>query len=113
MPATESEIVMVMTVVRNGNHAKDIADRLLDEGLAACVQELSPCKSRYVWKGKRETEEEIPLLVKCPADNAERVTSAIEAAHPYDVPEIIVIPVIGGLERYLDWVRSAKYTQSR
>jgi periplasmic divalent cation tolerance protein len=85
-----------------------VADRitsiLLAERLVACAQRLGPVTSRYQWKGSEETAEEWLVLAKTRVDLAERVVERIVAAHPYEVPEVIVVPVAGGAAAYLDWV---------
>lgn len=81
-----------------------IAEALLAERLAACVQRVGPVRSRYRWQGRLETAEEWLYLCKTTAALAPAATSRIEALHPYDTPEVVVVPLMGGLDRYLDWL---------
>ena len=94
---------MVMTTVGSTDAAEKISVLLINRRLAACVQEIS-INSRYRWKGKVNTDPEFMLLIKTASDRVEDVIAAIHEVHPYDLPEIICIPVIGGLPDYLSWV---------
>jgi len=81
-----------------------VADALLEARLAACVQVLGPMTSRYWWEGAREEATEHLLLAKTRADLVDRVVEAARGAHPYDVPEVLATPVVGGDADYLRWV---------
>ena len=94
-----------MTTVPDTKTAALVAQRLLDDRVAACVQTLSPCTSTYRWKGQIETAQEFPVLVKCAASRAQEAMQAIKDMHPYEVPEIIAIPIQGGLKEYLAWIQ--------
>jgi periplasmic divalent cation tolerance protein len=83
--------------------AERIAGSLLEQRLAACVQ-LLPIDSIYLWKGKIEKSGEILLLIKTPADHVDKAIAAIKAAHSYEVPEIIAVPIESGLPEYLAWI---------
>lgn len=72
--------------------------------LAACVNIVSGCESHYRWRGKLETAGEVRVLIKTTADRYAELEAAIRALHPYELPEIIAVPVINGLSAYLDWV---------
>ena len=99
-------VVQVTTTVESEADAERLATLLLDDRLAACVQTVGPVRSRYWWKGAQETATEFVLVVKTTAAAAGDVVRAITAAHPYDVPEVLVSPVINGHQPYLDWVAS-------
>jgi len=86
--------------------AEKLAHALVDKRLAACVNILSPCRSVYRWEGKIEDAEEFPMLIKTTRERYPALEAAIRAGHPYTVPEIIAIPLAGGLPAYLDWVES-------
>ncbi len=77
---------------------------MLEGRLAACVQVVGPVRSRYWWEGRLETAVEWLCVAKTTADRVDEVVAVIVAAHPYDTPEVIVIPVVGGNDRYLRWV---------
>jgi len=99
-----TNILIVLTNTPDRKTAEDIARALVDGGLAACANILSPCLSMYHWNGKTETAEEFPLLVKTRADRYADVERVIRARHPNELPEIVAVPVTRGLPPYLDWV---------
>ncbi len=84
--------------------AKQLAESLVAQKLAACVNILSPCQSVYTWQGNVEHASEIPLMIKSNQAHYDALEAAIIKAHPYELPEIISINVNGGLPRYLQWV---------
>lgn len=88
--------------------AQEIADALVSERLAACVNAINPVRSTYVWKAKVEREAEVTLLIKTTADRMTALTARIRAMHPYELPEVIALAVESseGHLPYLDWVRS-------
>jgi len=82
-----------------------IADALVDKGLAACVNIISSINSIYLWQGKKQSDEETLLIVKTTQDLfSEKLVPAVQEIHPYDVPEIIALPIVFGSEKYLDWI---------
>lgn len=101
-----TQLLVVLTNAPDEATAQDIAARLVEYGLAACVNVLSPCRSVYRWQGAMESTQEVPLLIKTTPARYAEVQAAIVAAHPFEVPEIIALPVGDGLPAYLDWVAS-------
>lgn len=97
------EVVTIITTVAPGEDAARIAEMLLRDRLAACVQEIA-IRSRYRWKDEIRCEPEVLLLAKTARDRAEAAVTAIRKIHPYELPEIIVLPVVGGLTDYLTWI---------
>lgn len=85
--------------------SSDLARRLLEKGLVACVS-IMPVRSLYQWNGESCDEEEHLLIMKTRRSLAGEVTRALKTMHPGEVPEIIVLPVIAGHPLYLDWVVS-------
>ena len=81
-----------------------LAESLVGARAAACVNVLAPCRSIYHWQGKTESTEEIPLLIKTTEACYAEVEHIIRELHPYELPEIILVPITGGLPAYLDWV---------
>ena len=98
-----TEAVMIMTTVKDREDAKAMASHLIRGKLAACVQELA-INSHFNWDGKTNDEPEMLLLVKTASDRVEQTVQAIKANHKYEVPEILVSPIVGGLGAYLQWV---------
>lgn len=94
----------MLTNVPDTATAHLLADTLVTQKLAACVNILSPCLSVYSWEGKLEHANEIPLLIKTSQLQYDAVQAAIIKLHPYELPEIISINVDGGLPQYLQWV---------
>ncbi|MDR3323052.1 MAG: divalent-cation tolerance protein CutA [Zoogloeaceae bacterium] len=101
---TTSSPLLVITHLPDAATAERLATLLVENGLAACVNLLAPCRSVYRWQGRLETAAEIPLFIKTRADRYEALQTAIRDLHPYDLPEIIALPIIDGLPAYLDWV---------
>jgi periplasmic divalent cation tolerance protein len=97
--------VVVLIAAPSKSEGEKIANTLLEQKLAACVNIVSPVQSLYVWEGEICSEEEALLIVKTKAAVFEgKLVPAVQALHPYEVPEIIALPVIMGSERYLDWI---------
>jgi periplasmic divalent cation tolerance protein len=84
--------------------AKRIAHLLVEERLAACVQLTPPTLSVYEWNGEVQGAEEIGLIIKTSRSVARQTIERLVELHPYDVPEAIVLPVVGGHHDYLNWV---------
>jgi periplasmic divalent cation tolerance protein len=102
--------IQVTTTTESREQAKKIADFLVEQKLAACVQILGPIESTYRWKGKIETDEEWLCLIKTQEDFFKEVESAIKEMHSYETPEIIAVPIIKGSKEYLQWLDSEIYT---
>ena len=98
------EPLLIFTNVPDLACAEKLAHALIDERAAACVNVLASSHSIYRWRGMVEKAVEIPLLIKTTAVNYARVEEIVRAQHPYDVPELIAIPITHGLPAYLDWV---------
>ncbi len=94
---------VLLTTAPDRAAAQALAHALVERRLAACVQ-LCPIDSVYRWEGQVRAEPEVLLLVKTRADLAGAVQRALAAAHPYAVPEILVLPVSSGLPAYLAWI---------
>ncbi|MDX9834686.1 MAG: divalent-cation tolerance protein CutA [Desulfobulbus sp.] len=95
--------IQVVTTAPDRASAEQIADRLLEERLAACVQ-ITPCSSRYHWQGAIEQAEEMVCTVKSRRDLFAEVCRVIRSLHPYEVPEILATPMADGNAAYLDWL---------
>jgi periplasmic divalent cation tolerance protein len=97
----------VLTVTcPNPRVAESIARALVDAGLAACGNVIGPVTSIYRWKGRLHRDSEVLLLLKTRRSLVRECTESIRAAHPYELPEILALPVVGGLPEYLAWVRA-------
>lgn len=96
--------LLVLTTVPDASRAEAIARRLVDERSAACVTIGAPVRSLYHWRGKTETADEVPMTIKTTAGCYDAVERSIRELHPYELPEIICVPITGGLAPYLDWI---------
>lgn len=86
--------------------ATRIARALVDERLAACVQVLPGMVSTYRWQGAVQVADEVLLLIKTSRACLQALEARLPALHPYDLPELIVLEAVGGLDRYLHWVEA-------
>jgi periplasmic divalent cation tolerance protein len=103
--------VIVLTNAPDRAVAEKIARMLVDEKLAACVNILGACSSVYRWQGKVETADEVPLLIKTRSEIYAEVETAIKRLHPYELPEIVAVPVAQGSAEYLEWINAATVTE--
>ncbi len=104
-------VLIVLTHAPDRDCAKRIAHALVERKLAACVNIMAECTSVYRWKGEIETASEIPLLIKTRADIYPEVEAAIKSMHPYQLPEIISLPVARGCSDYLGWISAETVTE--
>ncbi|MGQ9502377.1 MAG: divalent-cation tolerance protein CutA [Anaerolineae bacterium] len=101
----ETTYVVVLVTAPSREVGRQIANTLLERKLAACVNVIAPIESHYLWKGERCTDEEVLLLVKTRADVfADQIVPTVRALHPYEVPEIIALPILIGSADYLAWI---------
>jgi len=98
------DTLLVMTNLPDADSAEALAAALVEARVAACVNILAPCRSVYRWQGKVEAAAEAPMLIKTTTDRYAALEAAIRARHPYELPEIVAIPVVRGLPEYLAWV---------
>ncbi len=99
-----NEALLVLTNLPDRATAVRIANALITDGLAACVNILAECTSIYRWEGKIEHASEVPLLIKTTRAAYPGLENALRGLHPYELPEIIALPVSAGLPDYLNWV---------
>jgi periplasmic divalent cation tolerance protein len=93
-----------MCTCPNNTIAAEIATALVEVNLAACVNRLPGVKSWYRWEGRLEQEEEVLLLIKTVRSRYAALETTIRKLHPYDVPEVLAVPIAAGSEVYLRWV---------
>lgn len=99
------ESVRVLLCTAPPDRAEGIAEGLLQRRLAACVNVIGGVVSRYWWQDKLERDEESLLIIKCEADRVDEIVAALADLHPYEVPELLSLPVEKGNPAYLEWVR--------
>jgi len=104
------DVVILMTTVPQGGPSGERSEALIRslvaEGLAACVHCLPAGTSTYRWDGKVETASEATLLIKTVREHADAVARRVHDEHPYELPELLAVPVTGGSQDYLDWVKA-------
>lgn len=98
------QTLLVFTPMPDTASAERLATALVTERLAACVSVLPAVRSVYRWQGALEQADEVPLLIKTTAARYGALEAAIRARHPYELPEIVAVPVTHGLPDYLTWV---------
>ena len=101
-----NDVVLALTTLGNPAQARELVQRLVDQRLIACGTIVPGATSVYRWQGKVTAEDEVVVLLKTRKDSWDALKAAVEAHHPYEVPELVAIPVVDGLKPYLDWVAS-------
>ena len=96
--------IVILTTASTNTEADQIANKLVQERLAACVNIIPNIKSIYRWKDKISTDSEFLLIIKTMKSVENKVIQCIKKHHSYDTPEIISFPITGGDKRYLDWM---------
>ena len=102
-PAASAAVIVLITVPDTAC-AERISAALVEERLAACVSRLGPLESRFRWEGALERAQELLLIAKTTRERFAALAARVKALHPYDVPEILALPVVEGFAPYLAWV---------
>ena len=103
-PSDDPRVLLVFSNMPDQDSASALAAALVEARLVACVNVLAACTSVYRWQGVVETATEVPVLMKTTVTRYAALEAAIRARHPYELPEIVAVPVEHGLPAYLDWV---------
>ncbi|MDH7477826.1 MAG: divalent-cation tolerance protein CutA [Candidatus Bathyarchaeota archaeon] len=103
----EKEYAIVLVTAANREEAEKISKALLNERLIACANIIGPSHSLFWWNEKIESAEEYVLLMKTRIDMFERLVEKVKVLHSYEVPEIIVTPILKGFKPYLEWLNSS------
>ncbi len=103
-------VCLVVSTLPDRDSAVALAHALLEQRIAACVNLLSECASVYRWQGEIETANEVPVLIKTRESLYPQVEELIQRLHPYEVPEVVMVRVSGGLPAYLEWVSQETVT---
>ena len=101
-----SHVLLCYCTCPNAESARHLAEALVGESFAACVNRIPGIHSTYRWKGEVTTDTEELLMIKTTAERFEALRERLLALHPYELPELIAVPVERGHAAYLDWVRS-------
>ena len=107
------DAILIITNLPDQASAEALAQQLVQERLAACVNIMPSCTSVYHWQNKVETAQEIPVFIKTTRQQYEAIELSIRSVHPYELPEIIIVPLAGGLPAYLDWVAAETTIQNQ
>jgi periplasmic divalent cation tolerance protein len=99
-----SDVVVVLTTVPTAGKGEEIAQALVEERLAACVNVLAPMTSIYRWRGAIEREPEHQMIIKTTLNRVPAVQSRLAALHPYEVPEFLVLSVADSSAAYFEWI---------
>jgi len=97
-------VVIIYSTIDDIKHAQKIANVLVEEKLVACVNIIPNIISIYRWKGKIENDDECALIAKTTDSNVKKVIQRIKTLHTYELPDIIVLQIIGGLKEYLEYI---------
>jgi periplasmic divalent cation tolerance protein len=98
------DTLLVLTNLPDSETARTLAKHLVSARLAACINILAPCQSVYRWDGRLEEATEVPLLIKTRVECYAALEAAIREKHPYELPEIVAVPIDRGLPAYLAWL---------
>ena len=101
----QDKVIVVLSTAPTAEVAATIAQTLVAEGLAACVNQVPGVRSTYIWEGKVQSDDEVLLVIKTTEAAWATVEKRVKDVHPYELPELIAIPVCAGAEKYLGWVR--------
>ena len=100
------ETMIVLTTCGNDEDAGALARALVERRLAACVNAVSKVASTYRWKGEVQHDQETLLIIKTSAERFEALREALVALHPYELPEVVALPIVAGHAPYLEWIGS-------
>jgi len=104
MSAARARTIVVLMTAASEEQAASIAQALVGERLAACVNIVGPIRSIYRWREKVQDEREHLMLVKTRANMVAKIERRVTELHSYEVPEVVSIAIAGGSRRYLDWL---------
>ncbi len=99
------DLVVTLVTAPTMDVARTIARALVDARLVACATLIDGVRSLYRWQGAVEEASEVQLVLKTRRAHVPRIALALKELHPYQVPELVALPIVGGLAPYLDWVR--------
>ena len=102
--------ILVYATFPSRAEAERIGGRLVDDGLAACVNILPGMVSIYIWEGKRQQDEECAMIIKSRASLAAPIIRMVRSLHPYENPALVVLDVAGGAVPFLEWILSQTAT---
>ncbi len=102
--SASNKLCLILSSFPDQSSAKQLAEYLVKNHLAACVNLLAPCTSIYQWQNKLHQDQELPIIIKTRVCLYKDVEQAILAHHPYELPEIISVPIDYGYSQYIEWL---------
>lgn len=102
----DADTLLVMTTCPDEACAESLSTHLVEENLASCINRLPGINSVYRWEGELKTGTEVLLLIKTASTCWERLEAEIKRLHPYELPEIIAVPITAGHKPYIDWIKA-------
>lgn len=100
-------MILAIVTIDTWENAERISNILLDEKLSACINIIPGVKSIYIWRGEKKSDDEVVMLIKTEKNKFPDLVKRIKELHPYELPEIIGIPINYGLPEYLEWVKDS------
>jgi len=102
-----TDCIVVLVTVSSSAEGERIAETVVSEHLAACVNRVGPIRSTYFWEGRVQDDEEWLLVMKTRAAGFAALAARVQALHSYQTPEVIALPIVEGTEAYLGWLRKS------
>jgi periplasmic divalent cation tolerance protein len=106
MSPSDPRVCVVLVTAPDAEVAGGLARALVDERLAACANLVPSVRSIYRWEGALQEDDEVLLVIKTTAEKTAALSQRVRALHPYDLPEVVALPALGGNAAYLEWVRA-------
>ena len=103
----KNKVIVLISTCSGMDQGRQLARELVTDGLAACVNLVPAVGSVYRWEGQIQEDQETLMVIKTAERRAGEVTAWLQEHHPYEVPEVVALPVVGGSDRYLRWVTDA------
>ena len=103
----QTDAIAVYVTVPDKDVGRKVAEALVTAQLAACVNIIPGVESVYWWDGKINSDQELLLMIKSRAPHLSELTKKVISVHPYDVPEVISVPITGGSAKYLEWINAS------
>ncbi|MBM4255264.1 MAG: divalent-cation tolerance protein CutA [Deltaproteobacteria bacterium] len=100
-----TDAILILVTAGSESEAEKIAQTLVEEWLAACVNIVNPIRSIYRWEGKVQDDHEWLLVIKTQHSHFAAVDAHVRTLHSYQVPEVIALPIVEGSEKYVGWIR--------
>ena len=105
MESDKGNVIVALSTCPDEETARSIAQSLVQEGLATCINRVGGVHSTYFWDGRLQEDSEILLIIKTCESRLFDLEARLKVLHPYELPELVLLPIVGGNEAYLQWVR--------